>query len=119
MKEMVVKSFYNLIGLQPCLNNTQLERKIYSDLDCWKKGDDNMNVKMKRDLVKLLFEKEFTSYDLKSMYEYKGRVIADYVHRTEKLIDFIDKIKDEYGIKGNEVADIIIKEFELKEYKQG
>lgn len=89
------------------------------EINKYEKGDDNMNEKMKRDLIKLLFEKEFSSHDLENMYEYKGRVIANYIDRTVELVDLLDKIKDKYGIKGNEVADIVIKEFDLKEYKQG
>ena len=78
----------------------------------------SMGEKMKRDLVKLLFEKEYSDYERAGMYSYKGRIITDYLHRTARFIDFTDKIKDDYGIKGHEVADIIIKEFDLKEYKE-
>ena len=39
----------------------------YKKLD-FKKGDIDMNEKMKRDLVKLLFEKEFSEYEIEGMY---------------------------------------------------
>ena len=32
-----------------------------------------------------------------------------------KMLDFIDKMKEEYDIDGNEVAEVVINEFELDE----
>lgn len=95
------------------------KEKGYKQLEINKvvKGDTTMNEKMKRDLIKLLFEKEFSSYDLENMYEYKGRVIIGYFHRNAKFIDFIEMINENYNIKGHEVAEIIIEEFDLEEYK--
>ena len=82
------------------------------------KGDINMNEKIKRDLIKMLFEKEFYSHEIDRLREYKGRIIFDYFHKGAKFIDFIDKLNEEYKIKGHEVAEIIIEEFDLKEYKE-
>lgn len=77
-----------------------------------------MNEKMKRDLIKLLFEKEFGSYDLHVMYEYKGRIIANELHRSAKFIDFIEKVENEYGITLYEASDIIINGLDIKEYEE-
>lgn len=72
---------------------------------------------MKRDLVIALYKEEFSKYEIEGMYSYKGRVIAGYTPRTARLIDFIEKMWDRYGIMGHEVAGIIIEEFNLEEYK--
>lgn len=104
---------------------------VYSSLDYYKengykrleinkvvKGEINMNEKIKRDLIKMLFEKEFYSHEIDRLREYKGRIIFDYFHRSAKFIDFIDKLNEEYKIKGHEVAEIIIDEFDLEEYRE-
>ena len=84
------------------------------------KGETNMNEKMKRDLIKLLFEKEFNVLlDLGFIMQYEGRVVTNSPCNTAKFIDFIDELNEEYGIKGHEVADIIIKEFDLEKFKSG
>lgn len=88
------------------------------EINKYEKGDDNMNEKMKRDLVKLLFEKEYYNHELDGMRKYKGRIIFDYFHRSAKFIDFIEMIDDKYDVKGHEVAKIIMEEFELEEYKR-
>ena len=119
---------------QTCIRYGKNNRKrglVYSSLDYYKtegykqleinkyeKGDAIMQEKMKRDLVKLLFEKEFGKWELDGLYDYQGRVIADYKHRTVKLIDFLNKVKDEYGIEGYEVDKTIIEEFDLEEYRE-
>lgn len=81
-------------------------------------GGISMNEKMKRDLIKLLFEKEFSSYDLTNMYEYKGRIITGYLHRDITLIDFIEKVENEYGFNAYETLDIVIEEFDIEKYKE-
>lgn len=78
-----------------------------------------MNEKMKRDLIKLLFEKEFdVLLELGTFMQYKDRVVTIGIHNEARFIDFIEKINKEYGIKGHEVADIVIKEFNIVEYKK-
>lgn len=73
---------------------------------------------MKRDLVRALFKEEFSRYEIEGMYAYKGRVIAGYyIDRTVRLIDFLERLKDRYGILGHEAARFIIEEFNLEEYK--
>ena len=91
---------------------------LESELELLEKGETNMNEKMKRDLIKMLFEKEFSSYDLNDMYEYKGRIITGYLHRDAKLIDFIEKVENEYGINVYEASDVIIEEFDIEKYKE-
>lgn len=80
------------------------------------KGDDIMNEKIKRDLITLLFEKEFYSHEIDRMREYKGRIIFDYFHKGAKFIDFIEMINENYNIKGHEVAEIIIEECDISAY---
>lgn len=77
-----------------------------------------MNEKMKRDLIKLLFGNEFSSFDLRKLYEYKGRIIANELHRSAKFIDFIEKVENEYGITLYEASDIIINGFDIEEYEE-
>ena len=77
-----------------------------------------MNEKMKRDLIKLLFEKEYYNHELDGMRKYKGRIMCDYFHRSANFIDFIEMINENYNIKGHEVAEIIIEEFDLEEYRK-
>lgn len=77
----------------------------------------NMEEKLRKDLIKALFELEFGSR-IDYIEQYKGRLISHYSFVTVQIIDFIDKLNVEYSIRGREVAEVIIEEFDIKEYEK-
>lgn len=87
-------------------------------LELLEKGEANMNEKIKRDLIKALFARDFNYVDLNVMYAYKGRILTNYINRSAKFIDFIEKVENEYGINAYETSDIIIEEYDIKEYER-
>lgn len=80
-------------------------------------NEENMEEKIRRDLIKSLFELEFGSR-IDYIKQYKGRLISHYSFVTVKIIDFIDKLNVEYSIRGREVAKVVIEEFDIKEYEK-
>lgn len=79
--------------------------------------EENMEEKIRKDLITLSFKQEF-KYAMdnnNNLRHYKGRIISDYGTYTLDIIDFIDKMKEEYDIDGKEVAEVVINEFELDE----
>lgn len=80
--------------------------------------EENMEEKIRRDFIKCMFEKKFKYNVNNNIKHYKGRLVSDYGTYTLDIIDFIDHLNKEYNIKGNEVAQVVIESFDVKEYEQ-